>query len=136
MTKKLTKQEDQIKDLTDNKAEAEDLDALKQRIDKLENFKIYHEKEALMRGSYDKRVNLLIHGLGEGKDNVWETKVQTREIFDSFLSEALEIDPATIPLVDVHRLPQQHPVKRRGVTINRRIIIKLTNALDKQTIMK
>ena len=69
------------------------------------------KKEALIRESYDKLLNLLIHGLSEIDTTVWETKVQTRQTFDIFLCEALELDLAIIPLVDIHRLTQ-HPVTR------------------------
>ena len=47
----------------------------------------------------------------------------------------LQLDPVSIPLVDIHRLPQQ-PVVRRGVNIARPIIIKLNNAMDKHKIMR
>ena len=48
--------------------------------------------------------------------------------------KGLQLDLVSIPLVDIHRLPQQ-PVVRRGVTIARPIIIKLNNAMDKHKIM-
>jgi len=45
------------------------------------------------------------------KGNVWETKTQTNEIFNEFMVKGLQLDPAKIPLVDIHRLPQ-YPVKK------------------------
>ena len=46
----------------------------------------------------------------------------------------LQLDPVSIPLVDIHRLPQQPVVRRRG-NIAKPIIIKLNNAMDKHKIM-
>ena len=48
--------------------------------------------------------------------------------------KGLQLDPVSIPLADIHRLPQQ-PVVRGGVNIARPIIIKLNNAMDKHKIM-
>jgi len=56
-----------------------------------------------MREAYSKRLHLLIHGIEEKCDNVWETKTETRETFNIFL---IKLDPESIKLVDSHRLPQ------------------------------
>ena len=75
-----------------------------------------------MRESYNKRLNLLIHGLAETEGSVWETRDQTQHIYNNFMIKGLQLDPVSIPLVGIHRLPQQ-PVVRRGVCIVRPIII-------------
>jgi len=54
--------------------------------------------------------------------------------FQYFLLEGLKLDPESIKLVDIHCLPQ-HPIVRDNQRIIRSIIIKVTNALDKQLIM-
>ena len=71
---------------------------------------------------------------GKTEGAVWETKAQTQEINRNFINEGLKLDPATIPLVDIHRLPQQ-PILRHVRKVTRLIIIKLNNAPDKHKIM-
>ena len=84
--------------------------------------------------SYNKPLNLLIHGLAETEGTIWETRDQTQLIYNTFMMKGLQLDPVSIRLVDIHRLPQQ-PVVRRGVNIARPIIIKLNNAMDKHKYM-
>jgi len=48
-------------------------------------------KENNARESYSKRLNILIHGVDELKEVAVETKKQTKEIFEQFLGNALEI---------------------------------------------
>ena len=130
LNEKFNEQAERITDLKhqiDDKADQEDYDKLLKKIDKL-------EKEALMRESYSKRLNLLIHGLKEKESTENETKLETCEIFNDFLLNGLQVDPTKIQLVDIHRLPQ-HPVSRSGKRVTQSIIIKLANAMDKQTIM-
>ena len=82
-----------------------------------------------MREAYEKRLNILIHGLPE-KDNAWETREKTRIVFDNFLREGLKLDPSTVNLDDIHRLPQGP--HRTGKI--RPIIIKMATNMDKQKI--
>ena len=91
-------------------------------------------KESLLRESYNKRLNLLIHGLAESEGTGLETRDQTQLIYNDFMIKGLQLDPVSIPLVKIHRLPQQSVV-RGGVNIVRPIIIKLNNAMDKHNIM-
>ena len=91
-------------------------------------------KDSLMRESYNKRLNLLIHGLAETEGTVLEARDQIQLIYNDFMIKGLQLDPVSIPLVKIHRLPQQ-PVVRGGVNIARPIIIKLNNAMDKHKIM-
>ena len=79
-------------------------------------------------------MNLLIHGLEEKTGNVWETKAETTEILNKFLINRLQLDPAKISRINIHRLPQ-HPVTKNKVKISRPIIIKLAYVTDKQLIM-
>ena len=84
--------------------------------------------------SYNKWLNLLIHGQAETEGTVWQTRDQTKLIYTDSMTKGLQLDPITIPLVDIHRLSHQ-PVVRSGVNIARPIIIKLNNAKDKHKIM-
>ena len=109
--------------------EAELIEVTK-RLKILEEFRIDSGKAALMQESYNKRMNILIHGVEE---NVWENHQQTLQKFDNFLKEAVHIDPKNVEVADIHCLPQK-PVIRRGVKVTRPIIVKLTNAMSKAQI--
>jgi len=74
------------------------------------------------RDTYSKRLNLLFNGVSELDDTPWET------IFNDFVINELNIDPATPSSVDLHRLPQR-PVKK-----TRPIIVKFSNVYEKQVI--
>ena len=116
-------EEKRMKDIEDevkNNASLTDCNDLAERIIALENFVENEHKELRMRESYSKRLNLLIHGLEETESGVWETMAQTQEIYDNFMKQGLKLDPTTIPLVDIHRLPQQL-VLRHGIKVHRPI---------------
>ena len=88
------------------------------------------EKEKLRSEVYSKRLNLLIHGIPENPNNVWE-KATTLNYFQEFLYKGLNIsDPEKLQLVDIHRLPQR-PIYKEDTRINRPIIIKLHSVNDK-----
>ena len=89
------------------------------------------EVENLMRESYDKRLNLLVHGLEETEGN--ETKDQTKAIFDKFLTKVLGLAPDDIDIVDLHCLPQ-HPIRKEGRKMNRPIIFKVLTTFDKKLV--
>ena len=83
-----------------------------------------------MRESYDKRFNILIHGLDEIEH---ETKPITKAIFETFLTEALGLEPDAVRIADLHRIPQ-HPVTKAGKKVTRPIIVKVLTAFDKSII--
>ena len=89
------------------------------------------EVENLMRESYDKRLNLLVHGVEETEGN--DTKNQTKAIFDKFLTKVLGLAPDDIDIVDLHCLPQ-HTIRRDGKKMNRSIIFKVLTTFDKELI--
>ena len=109
--------------------EAELIEVTK-RLKILEEFRIDLGKAASMQESYNKRMNISIHGVEENEENVWENHQQTLQKFDNFLKEALHIDPKNVEVADIPRLHQK-PVMRRGVKVNRPILVKLTNAMSK-----
>ena len=81
-----------------------------------------------MKESYDKRLNILIHGIQENNNNVWEKTEKTIEKF--ILKNDLKINPNKIMLSDIHRLPQQ-PITKNGRPVHRPIIVKLLTIHDK-----
>ena len=88
----------------------------------------------VVRESYDKRFNVLIHWLPEDPQNVWETPLQTLANIHKFMKEALLItDPTMITLADYHCLSQRSIYKEK-LRVDRPIIIKLTNAAAKRRI--
>ena len=139
--KRLNELEEQCKSkleqLDDNLVEKADnceLEELGAAVQKLEESKQEHDKMEFMRESYDKRFNVLIHGLLEDPQNVWETPLQTLAQIHKFMKEALLItDPTMITLADYHRLPQR-PIYKEELRVHGPIIIKLTNAADKRRI--
>ena len=80
-----------------------------------------------MRESYDKRLNVLIHGL---KETEHESKQQNKTIFEAFLREALNLEHDSIKIIDLHRLPQR-AVKKSDKKVIRPIIVKLLSTYNK-----
>ena len=112
----------------EDKAESSELEILQAKLATIEESIKEHERTAVMQESYEKRINILIHGIPEPNNSVWEIPIQTLGAIQSFMKDGLLIsDPLTIPLADYHRLPQR-PEFRDGRKITRLIIIKLTNA--------
>ena len=101
-----------------------DIEQLRERNRDLEALII--EKE-----SYDKRLNILIHGIDE---EVNEQNLQTRQKFEDLLNYTLEIDSKLIPIVDLHRLPQFSSQKNYKRQTPRPIIVKLQTAFDKRLV--
>ena len=102
------------------------------RLEKLEESKNVQEIATVMQESYEKRFNILIHGIAETTDSAWENPEQTTALVRTFMKEGLLIqEPESVAFVDCHRLPQRS-VFRGGVKKNRSIIGKLTNAMDKR----
>ena len=64
----------QIDNLQESKVDIESLDDLTAKLAHLEEFKLNYEKNKIMQESYDKRLNVLIHGIKEDYDNVWEKR--------------------------------------------------------------
>jgi len=125
----LTELDSNIKHIGNKTAVIESILAPKwEQLEKCQATIDYLFKENIMRESYNKRLNILVHGIDENSDGNFETKTETKKIFDEFLKEALNINPKSIGVVDLHRLPQ-HRVTRHGRKVTRPIIIKLQSAL-------
>ena len=96
--------------------------------------------DAVMKDSYSRRLNVLIHGLKEasakpGEENLGEIRADTLMIFRRFLSEGLQtVEPSSISLVDIYRLPQRPRAVEFGKTKTRPIIVKLATQDDKNRI--
>ena len=87
-----------------------------------------------MQEAYDKRLNILTHGIKENSDSPWEKHEKSLDKFHDFLKNGLQIeDPDAVEIVDIHRLPQ-HPVQRFGRNVVRPIIVKLLTMQDKTLI--
>ena len=96
--------------------------------------------DVVMKDSYSKRLNELIHGLKEapakpGEENLGESRADTLMIFRRFLSENLQTaEPSSISLVDIHCLPQRSSPVEFGKTKARSIAVKLATQDDKNWI--
>ena len=91
------------------------------------------KKDALMKESYEKRLNILVHGLRE-TESPWEKREDSLSLFRDFVKDGLKIDdPTSIAVVDAHRLPQR-PIFKNGKRICRPLIVKLSTISDKNKI--
>ena len=93
-------------------------------------------QELLEKEIYDKRFNLLIHGIEEDTESAWETKQESENKFQQFLQNGPTIPNFhAVAVAEVHRLPQ-HFITKNGKRITRPINIKLTSYSDKNMIMR
>ena len=129
-----------VEEKLEEKASINTCDQLSKRLDDMEsklNF-LYDRanRDSVMKESYSKRLNILIHGLPENEESPWEKRKTTLEIFKTFLKNGLQIqDPSEIRIADIHRLPQR-PVYRNKKRKCRPIIVKLTSAMDKSKVFR
>jgi len=70
-----------------------------------------------MQESYNKRLNILIHGIEEDENQVREKRETTIEKFEKFRTDGLNIDPDNIEVADIHRLPQ-YPITKNWIKVN------------------
>ena len=81
-------------------------------------------KQETAKEAYSKRLNLLMHGLTEST-NPWENREETVEKYEKFVSDGLKLDPASINIADIHRLPQ-HSIYKNGKNITKPVITVLS----------
>ena len=111
-------------------------DQVLQLDERFTKFRKETENDLLAKELYDKRFNLLVHGIDENKEMAWETRIESEEKLRKFLAEGLQIPSShAIAIADVHRLPQ-HAISKQGKRVTRPIIVKLTSYNDKNLIMK
>ena len=92
-----------IEGILEKTAKDSDLDEAFQRLILLEDLEKERTQQALMQESYDKRFNVLFHGLDEELNSVWETRNKTLKILHQFMRDGLNItDPSNIALADFH----------------------------------
>ena len=79
--------------------------------DKLKKLKAQERErqtQGVMRKSYEKRMNILIHGLAENFTSAWETRETTKSVIHQFMRNGLKIkDTKKIIMADYHRLRQR-----------------------------
>jgi len=68
------KQVQKIQFALNEKADASEMDNILERLDKLEAREGDRQTQTLMQESYEKRMNILIHGLEENLSTSWETQ--------------------------------------------------------------
>ena len=90
------------------------LDEAFQRLFLLEDLEKERTEQVFMQESYDKRFNVLFHGLDEEVNSVWETRNKTLKILHQFMRDGLNItDPSDIALSDGH----DKPFSSKAITI-------------------
>jgi len=62
-----------------------ELKEIYERLENLERKERDRQAQALMQESYDKRFNILIHGLDENVESAWENRAQTKKIIQNFI---------------------------------------------------
>jgi len=136
LEKKFDNRMEAMKSTIMQKADNKIIENLTKRINCLEEFKQNYENALVMQESYNKRLNILIHGIKEDSNNPWEKRDETTDKLKKFLVDGLKIDdPDEVEFVDIHCLPQ-HPVKKEGKTVHRPIIVKLLMRADKNIVFK
>ena len=136
MTTLLYKQEHKIKNISNDleeKVSLTDYHELRNRIAKLE-FEKKAKKIVIAARVLLQKANPSHSWFRRGWFLGVKTKTQTLDIFNKFMTGGLGLDPKSISVVDIHRLPQR-PIVKQGSNITRPIIIKLTTAFDKRTVM-
>ena len=88
------------------------LDTLKNKCDDLKKYmeKVNHRSrvDAFINELYSKKFNLLMYGIIENEQNVWETKIEFGKLVYGFMKDALLLkNPEAMKLADVNRVPQQ-----------------------------
>ena len=92
--------------LSEEKVNIDRFNQLNEKIKFLKIFKQNFETSLLMRESYEKRLNIIVHSIMEDQDTPWEKQDKTKSKFKDFLINGLKIkDPNKIEYVDIHRLP-------------------------------
>jgi len=85
------------------KASAEVQNLLQCKVDQLEQQLKSMQIAAILQECYNKRLNILIHGIDK---TVWESEDQTMALFHNFLSNSLKLDPEKILIVDIPATPK------------------------------
>ena len=76
--------------ILDTKADIDLIKKLGQKFKSFEEFQLNYEKALLMKESYDKRLNILIHDIQEDNNNVREKREEAIEKFKDFLKNDLK----------------------------------------------
>ena len=91
MFEDLNEKYDELKSALDNKPSVNLFKRLKLRVEQLEQERANAKQDKVAREAYSERLNLLVHGIEELIEEVWETKQSTLEKFDQFLENGLKI---------------------------------------------
>ena len=87
----------------ENISNINDIDNIHTKLNKIEQQQIEQESKNLMQELYDKRLNLLIHGLKESNKTDWETCESTWKTLYKFFQKFFQIkESRTIKLIDCH----------------------------------
>ena len=107
MLEGLNKKYDELKSALNNKASVDLFKRLKLRVKQLEQERANAKQDEVASEACSQRLNLLVHGIKESKEEVWKTKQSTLEKFDQFLQDGLKISRSEMKVNDIHRLPQR-----------------------------
>ena len=80
-----------LEQVLENKSNVNNLDNIYTKLNRIEQQQLEQELKNLMQKSYDKRLNLLIHGFEENNKTDWETRESTQEAIYEFFPKGLPI---------------------------------------------
>ena len=109
------------------------VEQLAAKIEQLEGDLPAAKSDEIVKEAYNKRLNLLVHGVSESVDNIWESREVTLQLFIQLMTQGLKLNMKQINIIDIHRLPQR-PIFNRGTRVTRPIIVKLGSVFDKNLI--
>ena len=133
LDKKFTNKCEELEATPVNIASTECLHEIAAKIEQLEGDLAAAKSDEIVKEAYNKQLNLLVHGVPESVDNIWESREVTLQLFIQLMTQGLKLNTKQINIIDIHRLPQR-PIFNHGNTVTRPIIVKLGSVCDKNLI--
>ena len=133
LDKKYSNKCEQLEAALVSKASTELLRELAVKIEQLEDDLVTAKTDETVKKACSKRLNLLVHGMPESVDNIWESRDVTLQLFIQLMTQGLKLNMKQINIIDMHRLPQK-PIFSCGTRVTRPIIVKLGSVFDENLI--
>ena len=133
LDKKFTNKCEELEATLVSKASTERLHELAAKIKQLEGDLAAAKSDEIVKEAYNKRLNLLVHGVPESVHNIWELREVTLQLFIQLITQGLKLNTKQINIIDIYRLPQR-PIFNRGTRVTRPTIVKLGSVFDKNLI--
>ena len=103
--------------------------------ERFKTLEMNYTKDRILADLYNKRNNLIIHGLPESTINEDKDRNESLVQVQKFLTEHLKIDKQ-IFIFDAHRMKSNNTIKKSARWSARPLIFRLSNIFDKDLIFK